>query len=67
LGAAAIRLGISGWTAALLVPLAAWLMVLIPWRVGHAGWTPPRQQRGMYRALAAWAITDVTVLLVFAR
>lgn len=67
LGAAANRLAIGGWTAALLVPLAAWLMVLLPWRVGHARWTTARQQRGMYRALAAWAITDVTVLLVFAR
>ncbi len=67
LGAAANRLAIGGWTAVLLVPLAAWLMVLLPWRVGHARWTTARQQRGMYRALAAWAITDVTVLLVFAR
>jgi len=66
-GAAAHRLGTGGWALALLVPLAAWLTVLVPWRAGHAGWTPARHQRGMYRALAAWAITDVAVLLVFAR
>jgi len=65
--AAARRLGTGGWTAALLVPLAAWLAVLVPWRAGHAGWTSARHQRGMYRALAAWAMTDVTVLAVFAR
>jgi hypothetical protein len=47
--------------------LAAWLAVLVPWRAGHAGWTAARHQRGMYRALAAWAMTDVTVLAVFAR
>ena len=66
-GAAARRLGPGPWTPALVVPLAAWLAVLLPWRAGHAGWTPARHQRGMYRALAAWAMTDVTVLAVFAR
>ena len=66
-GAAAHRLGTGGWAPALLVPLAAWLTVLLPWRAGHASWTAARHQRGMYRALAAWAMTDVTVLLVFAR
>ncbi|OLC07050.1 MAG: hypothetical protein AUH42_04250 [Gemmatimonadetes bacterium 13_1_40CM_70_11] len=66
-GAAALRLGTGRWAPLLLVPLAVWLTVLVPWRTGHAGWTPARHQRGMYRALAAWAITDVTVLLGFAR
>jgi len=63
---AVVRLG--GTAAGLLfVPLVGWLAVLLPWRAGYAGWTPQRHQRGMYQALAAWAITDVTVLLVFAR
>ena len=49
------------------VPLAAWFWVLVPWRRGWAGWSPQRHQRGMYRALGAWAISDLVVLLVFAR
>jgi 4-hydroxybenzoate polyprenyltransferase len=51
---------------ALLLPLAAWLVVLVPWVASHAAWTPPQHQRGMYRALAAWALTDLGVLFVFA-
>lgn len=58
----------AGRRAALLVvPLAAWLAVLVPWYAGHARWSAAAQQRGMYRALAAWAVTDLTVLAVFAR
>ncbi len=64
---AAARLDSGLWAAALLVPLAAWLMVLVPWYREHARWTPERHQRGMYQALAAWAITDLVVLAVFAR
>lgn len=55
------------WAVALAVPLVLWLRVLVPWYAGHAAWTPAEHQRGMYRALAAWAVTDVTVLVVFAR
>jgi len=51
---------------ALALPLAAWLAVLAPWLMRHVSWTPAEHQRGMYRALTAWAITDVVVLLVFA-
>jgi len=40
--------------------------VLLPWLVDHATRTPRQHQRGMYRALAAWAVTDVAVLYVFA-
>lgn len=66
LGSAAfvLQVGARGW--ALGLPLAAWLMVLLPWLGRHASWTPAEHQRGMYRALTAWAITDVVVLLVFA-
>ena len=56
-----------GWKGStLLVPLSLWLAVLMPWFAGYAAWTPKQHQRGMYRALAAWAITDLTVLFVFA-
>ena len=66
---------VAGWAmgtsdrlrwGALAIAMLAWLVVLIPWRAGFRGWTPARHQRGMYRALAAWAITDLAVLLGFA-
>jgi hypothetical protein len=28
--------------------------------------TPAQHQRGMYAALAAWAVTDIAVILAFA-
>lgn len=52
--------------AGLVVSLTLWLAVLLPWRRGFAEWTPDRHQRGMYHALAAWAVTDLAVLLGFA-
>jgi 4-hydroxybenzoate polyprenyltransferase len=55
------------WAGALAVALAAWLAVLLPWYWGYPTWTPSQHQRGMYRALGAWALTDLVVLLVFAR
>jgi 4-hydroxybenzoate polyprenyltransferase len=69
-----LAFGLLGWAGvvlrapalALAVPLAAWLAVLLPWFARHASWTAADHQRGMYRALTAWAITDVVVLLVFA-
>ncbi|HEX9611544.1 MAG TPA: UbiA family prenyltransferase [Gemmatimonadales bacterium] len=67
LGVAAMRLGTGVWAVALAVPLVVWLLVLLPWYREHATWTPALHQRGMYRALAAWAVTDVVTLLVFAR
>ena len=50
----------------LILPLVLWLAVLWPWIAQQATWTPQQHQRGMYRALAAWAVTDLTVLFVFA-
>jgi 4-hydroxybenzoate polyprenyltransferase len=67
LGVAAWLLGVGVWAAALLVPLAAWLRVVLPWRARHASWSPDQHQHGMYQALGAWAVTDVAVILVFAR
>ena len=57
----------GAWAGALAVALAAWLVVLLPWYRQHRIWTPRQHQRGMYRALGAWALTDFVVLLVFAR
>ncbi|MFO7260433.1 MAG: UbiA family prenyltransferase [bacterium] len=52
--------------ALLLIPLVAWLAVLLPWLRDHATMTPAQHQRGMYAALRAWAVTDLAVLAVFA-
>jgi len=59
-----LQIGPKGF--ALLLPLLLWLAVLLPWLSGHAAWSPKQHQRGMYRGLAAWAVTDLTVLFVFA-
>jgi len=70
-----VAFALFGWAAAvvrtspwlLLVPFTVWLAVLIPWIRRGASWTPSRHQQGMYHALGAWAVTDVAVLVVFAR
>ncbi len=59
-----LRVGAKGFT--LLLPLVLWLAVLVPWLMDFATWSPKQHQGGMYRALAAWAVTDLTVLFVFA-
>lgn len=54
----------DGWRWFALVAAAfGWGMVLIPWRLRISRLTPADHQRGMYRALAAWAVTDVVVVL----
>lgn len=55
---------LSRWLV-LGIALVAWLVVLVPWRRGYQQMTPEQHQRGMYRGLAAWALTDVAVLLAF--
>ena len=64
-GWAAVVLGVRAWL--LVVPLVAWVAVLVPWYRRREALPAPAHQRGMYRALAAWALTDLVVLLVFAR
>lgn len=66
LGWAGIVLASGLKATALVLPLGLWLAVLLPWVAQYASWTPAQHQRGMYRALAAWAVTDLTVLFVFA-
>jgi hypothetical protein len=71
-----LAFGLFGWALAildvggkaftLLLPLVLWLAVLLPWLFGHKQWSSRQHQQGMYRALAAWAVTDLTVLYVFA-
>ncbi len=52
------------WTA-LGMALLAWLLVLVPWRAGAERLLPEEHQRRMYLALAAWAVTDIAVVLVW--
>lgn len=52
------------WVA-LLLALGAWAVVLVPWRRRWARLSPAEHQRGMYRALGAWAITDVVAVLAW--
>jgi 4-hydroxybenzoate polyprenyltransferase len=71
-----LAFGLFAWAGALLavgwkgltlaLPLVLWLAVLVPWLAQHRGWTPKQHQRGMYQALAAWAVTDLSVIYVFA-
>src|SRR5439155_1176108 len=65
---AAVVLGAGTSAATLGVALAVWLGVLAPWYARHAGFTPVEHQRGMYRALTAWAVTaGIAVSLVRGR
>lgn len=47
-----------------LFSLAAWGVVLLPWALGWRRWSMVQHEKGMYRALAAWAITDISVLFL---
>jgi 4-hydroxybenzoate polyprenyltransferase len=62
----------AGWAAGdwwrwlgLGLAAAAWALVLLPWLRRHQAMRPPEHQRGMYRALLAWAITDVVVVVAW--
>ena len=43
----------------------AWAAVLLPWLRGRRQMGVAEHQRGMYRALLAWAVTDVVVVLAW--
>ncbi len=45
---------------------AAWLLLLVPWWRRHQTMSPREHQRGMYRALLVWALTDLAVVLAWA-
>jgi 4-hydroxybenzoate polyprenyltransferase len=51
---------------ALAIAGAVWAVVLGTWLVSHRRMTSEQHKRGMYRALAAWALTDVAVVVAFA-
>jgi len=50
--------------AYLLISLIAWIGILIPWRLRWTRMPDAEHERGMYRALAAWAVTDISVLIL---
>jgi lycopene elongase/hydratase (dihydrobisanhydrobacterioruberin-forming) len=49
----------------LLPSLAAWLAVLLPWLRGWRNWTDLQHERGMYWGLGAWAVTDLSLLVLW--
>ena len=51
--------------AALGVALLAWLAVLLPWRALAGRLSAPEHQRRMYHSLAAWAVTDLAVVMIW--
>jgi 4-hydroxybenzoate polyprenyltransferase len=63
----------AGWGASelwrwLLLALAAlgWGLVLLPWLWRYSRMVARQHQHGMYRALFAWALTDLAVVLAWA-
>ena len=52
--------------SALVLAGAVWTFVLGGWILQHRRMTSAEHQRGMYRALAAWALTDIAVVMAFA-
>jgi 4-hydroxybenzoate polyprenyltransferase len=66
-GAAGLQAGWrdgGGWRWVLLGSSAlAWCLVLVPWIRRHPRMSNVEHQRGMYRALGAWALTDLAVVL----
>jgi 4-hydroxybenzoate polyprenyltransferase len=52
------------WTL-LALSAVVWAVVLLKWIRGHHSMGPREHQRGMYQALAAWAVTDFVVVLVW--
>jgi len=54
----------GGLVLPVALSLLAWLAVLVPWLVRWKSWTPHQHEAGMYRGLVAWAITDVSLLIL---
>ena len=50
-------------TAIVMVPATLWIVLLLRWLRDYPSMSPLQHKRGMYRALQAWALTDVTVVL----
>lgn len=63
-------LGIAGATRvgslALALAASTWAVVLVPWLASYRRMTTEQHKRGMYRALGAWAVADVAVVVALA-
>ena len=46
------------------VSLAAWLGLLLPWMAQWRAWPDSRHEAGMYWGLGAWAVTDLSLLIL---
>ncbi len=55
LGRSPLPLGLS---------LFAWMALLLPWLRGWRTWTDHQHEAGMYWGLAAWAVTDLSILVL---
>jgi 4-hydroxybenzoate polyprenyltransferase len=68
-GAAALAAGwgsADGWRwLALGLAALAWALVLVPWIKRYGAMDTREHQRGMYRALLAWALTDFVVVVTW--
>ena len=68
-GAAAVAAGwdsTDGWRwLALGLAAIAWAVVLLPWVKRSSAMDTREHQRGMYRALLAWAVTDLVVVVTW--
>jgi len=65
-GFLALEVGLRYWgrrSAGLILALAAWGAVLIPWYRHRQRVDTAYEQRGFYLALYAWAFTDIAVVL----
>lgn len=48
-----------------LIPsVGLWGVILVPWLARWRQWDSKRHEAGMYRALAAWAVTDLSLLFL---
>jgi 4-hydroxybenzoate polyprenyltransferase len=64
-GGALLASGRSGAWPWALPSLGAWLAVLLPWCLRWRRMSQHQHEAGMYRALAAWAVTDLSLLALF--
>ncbi|BDU69343.1 hypothetical protein GETHOR_14440 [Geothrix oryzae] len=48
----------------LAISLVAWLAVLLPWLARWRTWSDHRHEAGMYWGLGAWAVTDLSLLVL---
>jgi 4-hydroxybenzoate polyprenyltransferase len=51
------------WSAGLMLALLAWSAVLVPWYLRHRQADVIYEKQGFYRALYAWALTDIAVVV----